>query len=214
MDSFVLANTPQSRFTYICKELDGLLLDKKGIRTVDIECCSFELYLCHSCNSSLQRSVMPRLALNNFLYRGELIDELKNVTWVEEMACSLYHTTAHVSRIYGSSDDSDPLQLHGNVCAHPLNICSIAKRLPWSPADLNDLITIVFVSKTKLRSQDLQKLKPYFVRRRIIRMLLSELYKHNRLYAGMNVMDNSTLSMYPENGLLPGLEERIVYDHE
>ncbi|KAJ3933314.1 MAG: hypothetical protein NXY57DRAFT_876436, partial [Lentinula lateritia] len=168
--------------------------------------------LCRSCCGSLQRSVMPRLALNNFLYRGELSEDLQNVTWVEEMACAIYHTTAHVSRIYGSSDAADPLQLHGNVCAHPLNICSVAKRLPWSPADLNDLITVVFVNKTKLQPQDLQKLKPYFVRRSIIRMLLFELCKYNRLYAGLYSLDNSTLSLFPEDGLLPGLEERIIYD--
>ncbi|KAJ3884575.1 hypothetical protein GG344DRAFT_10149, partial [Lentinula edodes] len=115
-------------------------------------------------------------------------------------------------RIYGSSNAGDSLQLHGNVCAHPLDICSVAEKLPWSPADLNDLITIMFVSKAKLKHDDIRKLKPYFVCRSVIRMLLYDLCYRNRLYAGLFTLDNSMLELYPDNHLLPGLQERIVYD--
>ncbi|KAJ3904929.1 hypothetical protein F5879DRAFT_800659, partial [Lentinula edodes] len=210
-DPLILANTPQARFTYICKDLDGLLMDKRGIHCIDIDCSLFAIYFCSECYNSLRRVSMPRLALNNYLYRGELIEGIENITWVEEMACAIYHTSAHVARIYGSSSAGDSLQLHGNVCAHPLDICSVAKKLPWSPADLNDLITVVFVSKAKLKQHDLQKLKPYFVRRSIIRMLLSDLCHRNRLYVGLYTLDSSMLELYPDNDLLPGLQERIVY---
>ncbi|KAJ3909347.1 hypothetical protein F5879DRAFT_791812, partial [Lentinula edodes] len=211
-DPLILAQTPQSRFTYICRALDGLLLDKRGIRSIDVDCSSFEIYFCRECYNSLRRVSMPRLALNNYLYRGELIEGIEDITWVEEMACAIYHTSAHVARIYGSSNAGDSLQLHGNVCAHALDICSVAKKLPWSPADVNDLISIVFVSKAKLKHDDLRKLKPYFVRRSVIRMLLSDLCHRNRLYTGLYTLDNSMLELYPDNDLLPGLQERIVYD--
>ncbi|KAJ4498891.1 hypothetical protein C8R41DRAFT_730688, partial [Lentinula lateritia] len=170
------------------------------------------MYFCRDCYGSLRRSTMPRLALNNYLYRGELSDLLKDVTWVEEMACCIYRTTAHVTRIYGSSNPSDSFQLHGNVCAHPLNICATAKQLPWTPTDLNDLITIIFVGKKKLTPEDLMKFKPFFVRRSVIRLLLFTFCKHNRLYKDLYILDNSCLNLYPENDLLPGLAERIVYD--
>ncbi|KAJ3892229.1 hypothetical protein GG344DRAFT_45787, partial [Lentinula edodes] len=211
-DPFILSHTPLSRFTYICKDLDGLLLNKQGIRIVNVECSLFEIYFCHDCYGSLRRSTMPRLALNNYLYRGELLEDIENITWVEEMACSIYRTTAHVVRIYGSSSPTDPLQLHGNVCAHPLNICANAKQLPWSPVDLNDLICVVFVGKNKLTEDDLVKLKPFFVRRNVVRMLLSDFCQRNRLYRGLYSLNNTVLNLYPENGLLPGLAERIVYD--
>ncbi|KAJ3916687.1 hypothetical protein F5877DRAFT_46122, partial [Lentinula edodes] len=210
-DPYIVANTHPSRFIYICRELDGLLLNKEGIRSVDVTCTVFEIYFCHDCYGSLRRLKMPRLALNNYLYRGESLKELENVTWVEEMACSIYRTTAHVTRIFGSSSVTDPLQLHGNVCAHPLNMCAIAKKLPWSPTDLNDLITIIFVGKRKLSETDLLKLKPFFVRRSVIRILLSDLCKRNRLYKDLYSMDNSVLNQYPENDILPGLAERIIY---
>ncbi|KAJ4487108.1 hypothetical protein C8J55DRAFT_424193, partial [Lentinula edodes] len=170
------------------------------------------MYLCHECLLYMQRSTMPRLALNNHLYRGELPEHLQNVSWVEEMACSIYRTSAHVTRIFGSSSECDPLQLHGNTCAHPLNICYTAKRLPWSPADLNDLISIIFVGPRKLTNEDLQKLTPFFVRRTVIQMLLLYLQQHNRLYIELPPIDEEILAMYPDNDLLPGLQDRFIYD--
>ncbi|KAJ3921050.1 hypothetical protein F5877DRAFT_36794, partial [Lentinula edodes] len=210
-DPFILSHTPQARFTYICQDLDGLLLDPRGIRALDFDCTVFEMYLCRECLAYMHRSIMPRLALKNHLYRGELPEDLQNVTWVEEMACSIYRTSAHVTRIFGSSSECDPFQLHGNTCAHPLNICYTAKRLPWSPADLNDLISIIFVGPKKLAKEDLQKLTPFFVRRSVIRMLLLYLQKHNRLYIELPPIDEQVLAMYPDNNLLPGLQDRFIY---
>jgi len=89
------------------------------------------------------------------------------LTWVEEMACSLYRTTAHVAILYStSSSEEDPLQLHGNACAHPMDMFRNAKQLPWSPSDLNDLISIIFVGPRQLNQKDLQKLAPYYFVRR------------------------------------------------
>ncbi|KAF9059122.1 hypothetical protein BDP27DRAFT_1163558, partial [Rhodocollybia butyracea] len=101
--------------------------------------------LCVECKGALSQSTMPRLAPNNCLYQGELLPELQALTWVEEMACSLCRTTAHVARLYGSSSPEDPLQLHGNTCAHPMKLFENATTLRWAPSDLNDLISIVFI---------------------------------------------------------------------
>ncbi|KAF9056764.1 hypothetical protein BDP27DRAFT_1146750, partial [Rhodocollybia butyracea] len=124
------------------------------------------------CFSFLTRGKLPRLALNNGLYRGELPDELKDITWVEEMACSLYRTTAHVSRLYGSTSEENPLYIHGNTCAHPMQVISHAKKLPRTPSDVNDLITVVFVGSRKLRKDELSKLSAYMVRKSKILSLL------------------------------------------
>ena len=43
---------------------------------------------------------MPRFALANNFYRGELTNEFKDLTWVEEMACAIYHNNAYISHIY------------------------------------------------------------------------------------------------------------------
>ncbi|KAE9392554.1 hypothetical protein BT96DRAFT_830479 [Gymnopus androsaceus JB14] len=190
------------------------MLNPEGIQATDIECKSFQVYLCQECLTSLSKNRLPRLALNNNLFRGELPDDLKDVTWVEEMAVALYRTTAFVSRIYGTSNAGDPLQLHGNVCAHPLDFVANTKKLPWTPADLNDLISIVFVGRQRLTKEQLNKLTQYFVRQSVIRRLLNYLCRHHIQYLGIPPPDELSLSLYPENGLLPGLADRIVYDHE
>ncbi|KAE9391589.1 hypothetical protein BT96DRAFT_749375, partial [Gymnopus androsaceus JB14] len=168
--------------------------------------------LCCSCYTALSKEKMPRWALNNHMYRGELPEYLHDITWIEEMACSLYRTTAHVARIFGSSSETDPLQMRGNTCAHPMNLFKNATTLPWAPSDLNDLISIVFVGPRKLKPEELRKLTPYVVRKPKISALLKFLCTHNRLYVGLPAIDENTLDLYPENDILPGLAAGIVYD--
>ncbi|KAE9384721.1 hypothetical protein BT96DRAFT_749542, partial [Gymnopus androsaceus JB14] len=167
--------------------------------------------LCASCYTALSKDSLPKFALNNHMYRGELPEYLKDITWVEEMACSLFRTTAHVARIFGSSSATDPLQMRGNTCAHPMHIFKNATSLPWAPSDLNDFISIVFVGPRKLRQEELRKLTPYVVRKAKIKALLAHLCVHDILYAGLPPPDQTVLDMYPDDDLLPGLADSIVY---
>ncbi|THU90070.1 hypothetical protein K435DRAFT_620517, partial [Dendrothele bispora CBS 962.96] len=171
---------------------------------------SFKAYVCKDCLTPLSKGRMPPLALANQLYRGELPEELEklNITWAEEMACALYHMTAHVIRLYGSTDESQPRILHGNTCAHELNTVSTARVLPWTPADLNGFISVVFVGPRKLSLSDLQKLNQHYVRKKVVWKLLCFLFNHNILYISMKPPDHKLLDLYPENGILPGLPDR------
>ncbi|KAJ3762342.1 hypothetical protein EV360DRAFT_35918, partial [Lentinula raphanica] len=209
-DPYILKHVPLSRLTYICPQLDGLLLQPEGVRPVDMEGSDFDVYLCQECRSSLSNNKLPRLALNNHMFRGDLPDELQDVTWIEEMACALYRTTAHVTRLYNSSSPTDPLQLHGNACAHPLDVVNHANSLPWSPADLNQMLSVIFVGPRKLSISELNKLPQFIVRAPVIRKLYEHLRLHNRLYIDMPFDDNA-YAAYPEYGILPGFEKRIVY---
>ena len=67
-------------------------------------------------------------------------EEFRDLTWIEEMVCAKYRNTAHVTRIYGSSDPSQPRVFHGNTCAHEMNVLSTATVLPRTVADMNDII--------------------------------------------------------------------------
>ncbi|THU83002.1 hypothetical protein K435DRAFT_565586, partial [Dendrothele bispora CBS 962.96] len=170
--------------------------------------------LCKRCLTPLSHEKMPMFALANHMYRGELppeIDQL-NITWAEEMACALYHTRAHVIRLYGSTDESQPRVLHGNTCAHELNTVSTARVLPWTPSDLNGFISIVFVGPRKLSLTDLRNLNQLYVRKEVVWRLLCHLFSHNKLYMQLPPPDQRLLDLYPDNAILPGLPERIIYD--
>ena len=51
---------------------------------------------------------MPRYALANNLYRGYLPHEFRNLTWIRERVCAKYSNNAVATRLYQSSDPSQP----------------------------------------------------------------------------------------------------------
>jgi hypothetical protein len=76
----------------------------------------------------MRRNKIPRLALANSLYRGVLPAQFEDLTWVEETV------------------------LHGNTCAHDMNIISTASVLSRTPADINGMLSIVFVGAGKFQT--------------------------------------------------------------
>ncbi|KAJ7939237.1 hypothetical protein B0H13DRAFT_1578391, partial [Mycena leptocephala] len=111
--------------------LNGLMLDYQGINP------DGSIEICEDCLSKLKQSELPKFALKNDLYRGRVPDEFSDLTWIEEMACCLYRTTAHVVRLFSSDNDKQPKVFHGNVCAHEMNIVNTATELPQTPQDIN-----------------------------------------------------------------------------
>ncbi|KAF8482353.1 hypothetical protein JB92DRAFT_3268199 [Gautieria morchelliformis] len=116
--------------------INGLMLHRDGTRRLPDG--TTNLSLCPDCHSSLKVGKVLRFAFKNQLYRGQLPVEFIDLTWVEEMVCSLYRITAHVTQLYDSGDPAQPRVFHGNTCAHDMNVISVADSLPRSPADLND----------------------------------------------------------------------------
>jgi len=119
------------------------MLSDAGMSEVD---GGWEIRICDWCNSHLSKrpQQMPKFALKNNLYRWFLPEHLKDLTWVEEQVCALYRSTAFVTRLYGSDDVAQPHKFRGNTCAFAQNTISTAKKLPRTPADVNDLLSVVF----------------------------------------------------------------------
>ena len=73
---------------------------------------------------------MPKFALVNNLYQGQLPVQFMDLTWVEEMVCARYQYTAHITRLFQSNDPALPNVLHRNTCVHEMNVISTATVLP------------------------------------------------------------------------------------
>ena len=127
IENCISRNNP-FEFSYDHVVLNNLILEKQGIDVISPS--KISLSICNECYHSLKRNKMPRFALANKLYRGTLPEHFKDLTWVEEMACAIYRNTAHITRLYGSSDPAQPTVLHGNTCAHDMNVVSTASVLP------------------------------------------------------------------------------------
>lgn len=133
-----------------------------------------------------------------------------DLTWVEEKICAIYCITAHVTRLFQSSDPSQLKVFHGNTCAHEMNIVLTASVLPRTPADVTGLLS-VFIGPGKFDPKQLGAM--FCVCKAKIWEFLQWLKHHNRLYAKI-LLDQDILELYPESDTIPGLAERVVEDHE
>jgi hypothetical protein len=194
-------------FTFGHVDLDGLMLCKEGIICNGDDC---QICVCNTCESSLHSNRMPRLALANNLYRGQLPSEFCDLTWVEEMVCALFRTTAHVTRLFQSSDPKNPRVMYGNTCAHAMNVTSTASVLPRTPSDINDALSVVFIGNQKFDPLRIYSL--FRVRKVKISRFLAFLKQHNRLYENIDI-DLTRLTMFPDDDLLPGVNERVIEHH-
>jgi len=88
---------------------------------------------------------MPKFALANVLYYGQIPSHFADVTWVKEMVCACHRYTAHITQVFQSNDPSSPKVLHRNMCMHEMNTVSTTTILPWTPADMNNVLSVVFV---------------------------------------------------------------------
>ncbi|KAG1863882.1 hypothetical protein F4604DRAFT_2028772 [Suillus subluteus] len=180
--------------------IDGLMLEKRGIVFENSK--AVELKVCLQCKSSLTQNKTPPLALANGLFRGTLPDQFRDLTWVEEKICAIYSITAHVTRLFQSSDPLQPKVFHGNTCAHDMNVMSTVSVLPRTPADINGFLSVVFIGPEKFDPNRMGTL--FRVRKQKIWSFLVWLKNHNCLYADIE-LDLSILNQYPTDGSLPGL---------
>ncbi|KAF8461303.1 hypothetical protein JB92DRAFT_2570416, partial [Gautieria morchelliformis] len=195
-----------NEFMFDNDAIDGLMLAREGLQSMPNG--TTKVFLCPDCQSSLTHEKLPRFALKNDLYHGRLPDEFADLSWVEEMVCSIYRNTAHVTRLYNSSDPCQPRMFHGNTCAHDINILSVADTLPRTPADLNGMLSVVFFGRGKL---DLSKLGTLFhIRKAKVWSFLCWLSSNNELYQNI-IIDRSIMDLYPDDGILPGLEDAIIH---
>ena len=184
----------ESLFLYGSCVLDGTVLERHSLKICGSGDVVFNV--CVECFTTLQRNRLPRLSLANFLYRGKLPDEFRDLTWVEEMVCAKYWNSAHVTHLYGSSDPSQPKLFHGNTCAHKMNVLSTATVFPCTTSDVNDMLTVVFIGSRKF---DVDCLHVMFrVQKSKIWRLLIWLTTHNRLYTDIR-LDPSIMNSYPED---------------
>ncbi|KIO27741.1 hypothetical protein M407DRAFT_72777, partial [Tulasnella calospora MUT 4182] len=168
-----------------------------------------QVLLCEECDAALGKGQMPRFALANELYRGVLPQDLTDLTWVEEMVCSIYRTTAHVTRLYQSTNPSDPLVFHGNTCAHDMNVISTATVLPRTPTDIVGQLSVIFVGPWKLKPQALKAV--FRIRKAKVWRFLIWLKQNNVLYRNLP-LSTDNLNLYSDDDIPVGLDETIIVD--
>ena len=147
----------QIYFQWPIENLVGIMLDSNGF-TFDNVGNIESLLFCHECISDLKKNKLPKFSLANNLFQGELPEQFKDLTWVEEMTYAIYRSTAYVTHLYDSSEGNQPRVFRGNTCAHDVNIFSTANTLPLTPDDVTGLISVVFIGPGKYSKECLKQI--------------------------------------------------------
>ena len=213
---FCLLRTPQSHrfydhsdFRFSHPALDRSIISRSGVVNADQD-HNVEFNICNECLNPLKKGVptVPRHGLINGLYRGELPEHLKDITWLEEQVCALARPGPIVFRLFGSDSKEQPFLAKGNVCVHPQPTASTAKVLPMVPEDINQMIAVVFTSSLLKLPSDVAK-RVFRVRKQKITDFLLHLREVNSLYRDINI-NLENINRYPHDGVLPGIYDRIV----
>jgi hypothetical protein len=93
--------------------------------------------------------------------------------------------------------------------AHDMNLISTVSVLPRTPADINGMLSVVFIGPGKFKPECLGPM--FRIRKRKVWAFLLWLRQNNRLYHEVP-LDESIMDLYPEDGTLPDIENGVVED--
>ena len=117
--------------------------------------------------------------------------------------------TAYITHLFGSTDPALSCVLHGNTCAHDMNIISSASVLSRTPADVIDMLSVVFIGPGNLQAKHLNNL--FHIHKKEIWSFLLWLQQYNLLYADI-ILDPNIFSLYSEDDCLPGICNHVLVD--
>jgi hypothetical protein len=92
-----------------------------------------------------------------------------------------------------------------------MNMVSTATVLPRTPTDINGFLSVIFIGPKKFDARCFGSL--FQVCKQKVWKFLIWLCHHNPLYASIP-LDSDIMSLYPEDGPMPGLDRRVVEDRE
>jgi hypothetical protein len=185
--------------------LDGLALDRSAVHVNTKGLCL--LNSCKGCHRSLmENEKLPALAIANSMILGQVPQELRDLTVVEEALIARRRAKMWVVHLRGDSQTSDSDELgvpgvtssgmeqkglRGHVVVYNVEPKNLAASLPPSLDDASVPICIVFVgNKEPTKEWLMQKAKPLIICTEKVRAALVWLKANNPLYRDIVVNHN------------------------
>src|SRR5579859_7634816 len=151
------------------------------------------LYMCRSCQKSLQAEVLPPESLANYRWIGPVPPELQDLTWMEELLIARAHLTGCIVRLQNRNSTSH-FSLKGHVILLPQDTTKLLNLLPLAPSNLPDIVRIVWVGKPV---RDIDGLHDYFsVRTHKVYDALVWLTQNNKNYKEVTI-DHAQFEHWP-----------------
>ena len=161
-----------------------VLVDKLGITQDKM------IRLCRTCHNQLSREKQPVEALANFRWVGPVPEQLKSLTWIEELLIARIHVCGSIVR----NNPSAFLGLKGHIVFLPQDTTQLIDLLPMSPAALSDIVKVVWTGKSK---PDRARLRSRFtVRKQKVYDALKWLVENHDDYKAHVTMDDAMMAAW------------------
>jgi hypothetical protein len=159
----------------------NIMIDRLGIQQEDSDS---NVWLCSTCHPSVMLGKRPPESLANFRWVGPVPDELKDLTWIEELLVARAHVVGRVVRLQARNQASY-FGIKGHIILLPQDTTLLLDLLPMTPASLPDVVRVVWTGKS---SPDRDRLRSQFtVRRETVYNALQWLCRHNEDYRQVTI---------------------------
>ena len=139
-----------------------IMIDRLGIQQQDSDT---NVWICSMCHPSVMLAKRPAESLANFRWVGLVPDELKELTWIEELLIAWAHVVGRVVRLQARNQTSY-FGIKGHIILLPQDTTLLLDVLPMTPASLPDVARVVWTGKS---APDRDRIRSEFtVRREII----------------------------------------------
>jgi hypothetical protein len=120
------------------------MVDPLGIQQED---SGSNVWLCSTCHPSIVFAKRPAESLANFRWVGPMPDELKDLTWIEELPTARAHIVGRVVRLQARNQASY-FGIKGHIILLSQDTMHLHDILPMTPASLPDVVRVVWTGKS------------------------------------------------------------------
>ena len=162
---------------------------------------------CPSCVKSLREGVMPKNALADGLWLGDVPNELANLTFAEKLLISRIRRNACVARV---ASGGRKLVAKAVMFTNPLP--KVYSVLPPPREDIDEVLAIIYTGPTKPTPADLHR-TPFLVRRNTVGHALRWLVANHSDYSDVDVSEQN-LASYPEHDVPVSIEYKQSFTNK
>lgn len=179
-DCLDLLNIPEAEFCGSDLPTDRVLLPAAVNYSRNVA------HICKQCRTSLKKNKrLPRLAMANGLWLGQVPLELADLTFVEKLLVARYrHNVCVVTVNCGAR------KMHANAVVFSQPVARFSAALPPTKAELGDILAVTFTGPCKPTENDFKR-APFFVRKDVVRRALLWLQQHHRDYADLEISEEN-----------------------
>lgn len=149
--------------------------------------------ICNTCLEKLKKGMMPKNALANGLWIGEVPQELQDLTWTEKMLIARVKHNFCVIQVKSS-------QMHkmkANAISHSIPMPKVYQSLPPAREELDEVLAFLYIGPNKPTEKEFKR-TPFLVRRNKVAKALEWLKLNHIDYQDLTIAYDK-LEEYPED---------------